>query len=332
MQGVCSCTTLDCVSGSVYDDTPSEPAGYDSRPPPDGQGPWDPDKIWYCDGSCGGGSDYCTEGNSCRGAEYGSCSGTINRCNGGNATGYSASRTPDRTIHRWTCRGIAGGPNAPCEVIRDHTRPCDPVTDRVHGQCGSNFGDCTAGDYEPASNQSWVCRGICGGTDDECDSPNSNREDGSCGPTFNSCPTGTLQTVNSSEWNCLGVNGGSNAPGCAVIEHGVCGSSQGTCYQGTSSGNTNPVDLPGRQWWGGRHLYFRGMRRQQHHLRCRHPCQYHRVSPVALSGQQHRQQLGRCVLRGGPVRPRAGRLRSGHLLGQHQPVGLRGLGIDQLRR
>ena len=245
VQGVCSCTTLDCVSGSVYDATPSEPAGYDSRPPPDGQGPWDPDKIWYCDGSCGGGSDYCTEGNSCRGAESGSCRGTINRCNGGNATNYSASRTLDQTIHRWTCRGLNGGSNASCEVIHDHTRPCDPTTDRVHGQCGSNFGDCTAGNYEFASNQSWVCRGICGGTDDECDSPNSNREDGSCGNTFNDCPTGTLQPVNSSEWNCLGINGGSNALGCTVPVNGVCGSSQGTCYQGTSSGNTNPWTCQG---------------------------------------------------------------------------------------
>ena len=329
VQGVCSCTTLDCVSGSVYDATPSEPAGYDDRPPPDGQGPWDPDKIWYCDGSCGGGFDYCTEGNSCRGAESGSCSGTINRCNGGNATNYSASRTLDQTTHRWTCRGINGGSNDSCEVINTHTRPCDPSTDRVNGQCGTNFGDCTAGNYEFASNQSWICRGICGGTDDECDSPNSNREDGSCGPTFNSCPTGTLQTVNSSEWKLSGRQRRQQCDGVRRHRARCLRQSSGRLLSRDVLGQHQSVDLPGRQWWGGRHLYFRGMRRQQHHLRCRHPCQYHRVSPVALSGQQHRQHVGRCVLRGGPVRSRAGRLRSGHLLRQHQPVGLRGLGIDQ---
>ena len=242
-QGLCSCTG--CTSGTDIDTTPPEPPGYDDRPPPDGQGPWDPTETWVCRASCGGVSDSCTEGSACRGPEPGSCSSTINRCSGGNSTNYSASRTLDQTIHRWTCRGLNGGSNVSCEVIHDHTRPCDPTTDRVNGQCGTNFGDCTAGNYEFASNQSWVCRGICGGTDDECDSPNSNREDGSCGNTFNDCPTGTLQPVNSSEWNCLGINGGSNALGCTVPVNGVCGSSQGTCYQGTSSGNTNPWTCQG---------------------------------------------------------------------------------------
>ena len=332
VDGVCGCAALSCSSGTVDDQTPSEPSGWDSRPPPDGDGPWDPPHEWYCDGRNGGGWDYCVEGSSCPSPVSGSCSGTINRCSNGNAAGLTTISDPDETIYRWTCRGIAGGSNDSCEVIHSHPRPCDPTTDRVNGQCGPNFGDCTAGNYEPASNQSWVCRGICGGTDDECDSPDSNREDGACGPTLNNCAQGSYQSVSGPTWNCLGVNGGSNATGCAVIEHGVCGSPQGACYQGTSSGNTNPWTCQGANGGAGRHLYFRGMRRQQHHLRCRHPCQYRRVSPVALSGQQHRQQLGRCVLRGGPVRSRAGRLRSGHLLGQHQPLGLRGLGIDQLRR
>ena len=253
VQGVCSCTTLDCVSGSVYDATPSEPAGYDDSPPPAGQGPWDPDKIWYCDGSCGGGSDYCTEGNSCPGPEPGRCSGTINRCADGNATNYSASRTLDETIHRWTCRGINGGSNASCEVRHDHTRPCDPNTDRVHGQCGSNFGACTAGDYEPASDQSWVCRGICGGTDDDCGVTTPPVVDGACGDTtiLDDCADGNPQSVSGTSWICQGSNGGNDEP-CTLtqpIVNGRCGTGSGTnigdCSAGTSSGTTNPWTCDG---------------------------------------------------------------------------------------
>ena len=50
VEGVCSCSAGSCTSGSAYDVTPSEPSGYDSRPPPDGSGPWDPDEKWWCDG------------------------------------------------------------------------------------------------------------------------------------------------------------------------------------------------------------------------------------------------------------------------------------------
>ena len=245
VDGVCSCSTLACSSGSVQDITPPEPNGYDDRPPPDGQGPWDPDKEWLCVGRDGGGVDYCYEGSSCPSPVSGSCSGTINRCSNGNAAGLTTISDPDLTIYRWTCRGIAGGSDDSCEVRRPHQRPCDPTVDRVNGQCGTNFGDCTAGAYEFASNLSWICRGFCGGTDDECDSPNSNREDGACGPTLNNCAQGSYQSVSGPTWNCLGVNGGSNATGCAVIEHGVCGSPQGACYQGTSSGNTNPWTCQG---------------------------------------------------------------------------------------
>ena len=254
VQGVCSCTVNQCASGDPDPQPdPPPPSGYDDRPPPDGQGPWDPDDTWYCDGRCGGGSDYCTEGNSCRPVEPGSCSGTINRCNGGNATGYSASSTPDRTIHRWTCRGINGGPNAPCEVIRDHPRPCDPVTDRVNGQCGTNFGDCTAGNYEFASNQSWVCRGICGGTDDDCGVTTPPVVDGACGDTtiLNSCADGNPDSVSGTSWICRGSNGGSDEP-CTLtqpIVDGRCGIGSGTnfgdCSAGTSSGNTNPWTCDG---------------------------------------------------------------------------------------
>ena len=245
VDGVCGCAALSCSSGTVDDQTPSEPPGWDSRPPPDGDGPWDPPHEWYCDGRNGGGWDYCVEGSSCPSPVSGNCSGTINRCSSGNAGSLTTIREDDQTTYRWTCRGIAGGSNDSCEVINTHTRPCNTSTDRVNGACGTNFGDCTAGTYEFASNLSWICRGACGGTDDECDSPNSNREDGACGPTRNNCAQGSYQSVSGPTWDCLGVNGGSNATGCAVIEHGVCGSSQGTCYQGTSSGNTNPWTCQG---------------------------------------------------------------------------------------
>ena len=52
-----------------------------ARPPPDGDGPWDPPHEWYCDGRDGGGGwDYCVEGSSCPSPVSGNCSGTINRC------------------------------------------------------------------------------------------------------------------------------------------------------------------------------------------------------------------------------------------------------------
>ena len=254
VQGVCSCTVNQCASGDPDPQPdPPPPSGYDPRPPPDGQGPWDPDDTWYCDGRCGGSWDYCTEGNSCRGVEPGSCSGTINRCSLGNATNYSASRTLDETIHRWTCRGINGGSNASCEVRHDHTRPCDPNTDRVHGQCGSNFGACTAGDYEPASDQSWVCRGICGGTDDDCGVTTPPVVDGACGDTtiLDDCADGNPQSVSGTSWICQGSNGGNDEP-CTLtqpIVNGRCGTGSGTnigdCSAGTSSGTTNPWTCDG---------------------------------------------------------------------------------------
>ena len=161
VDGVCSCTTLRCTSGSVDDVTPSEPPGYDSRPPPDGSGPWDPDALWYCDGSCGGGWDYCQEGSSCPSPVNGSCSNTTNRCSSGNAGGLTTIRADDRTTYRWTCRGIAGGSDDPCTVINTHTRPCDPATDRVVGACGSSFGVCNAGD--PANSRPATCHGSVAG-------------------------------------------------------------------------------------------------------------------------------------------------------------------------
>ena len=47
VQGLCSCTVnqdAHQVTRISHTGPTSEPSGYDSRPPPDGQGPWDPDR------------------------------------------------------------------------------------------------------------------------------------------------------------------------------------------------------------------------------------------------------------------------------------------------
>ena len=153
VDGVCSCTTLDCESGSVDDVTDySEPSGWDSRPPPDGDGPWDPDnadKEWYCDGQCGGGWDYCQEGSSCPNPVDGICSGIIHRCSDGNAGSQATIREDEQTTYRWTCRGIAGGSNDNCQVIHSHQPPCNPVTDRVRTlSAGPTIGTCDCGRHQ----------------------------------------------------------------------------------------------------------------------------------------------------------------------------------------
>ena len=256
VDGVCSCTTLDCASGTVDDVTDySEPSGWDSRPPPDGDGPWDPnnaDKKWYCDGRCGGGWDYCEEGSSCPGPVDGRCSGIIHRCIDGNAGPLTTTPEDDQTTYRWTCRGIAGGSDDPCVVINTHPRICDPVTDRVDAICGTNFGTCDAGDIRPEDlapgTLSWICRGICEGNDDKCGIGTPNPH-GVCGTSFNTCAPGSrLQTVDSSTWNCLAPDPpgtGNDARGCCAPVNGMCGSSQGTCAPGTPSGNTNPWTCQG---------------------------------------------------------------------------------------
>ena len=245
VQGVCGSSANSCVSGDL-DTDPEEPDPPDPPDPlPPGWTPPDPPpERWWCDGRNGGSSDFCREGDSVS-PRNGSCSGTINRCSGGNAGSLTTIREDDQTTYRWTCRGIAGGSNASCEVIHTHTRPCVPATDRENGACGSSYLDCTSGVSEQAGARSWICRGICGGTDDECEVADDTTENGACGPTLNNCAQGSYQSVSGPTWNCLGVNGGSDATGCAVIEHGVCGSPQGACYQGTSSGNTNPWTCQG---------------------------------------------------------------------------------------
>ena len=133
VQGVCGSSANDCRSGDL-DTDPEEP---DPPDPPDPlplgwTAPDPPPERWWCDGECGGSSDFCTEGNSVS-TPSGSCSGTINRCSSGNSGGLTTIREDHQTTYRWTCRGIAGGSNDSCEVINAHPPPCNPVTDRVNG-------------------------------------------------------------------------------------------------------------------------------------------------------------------------------------------------------
>ena len=253
VSGACGSGLGRCSSGTRdnFDNPGPEPA-----PPswdPDVDGPWTPPPpppaTWWCVGSCGGDLDFCTEGDGAT-PVTGNCSGTINRCSAGNARGLSVNRGLDRTRYTWTCRGINGGSSDSCEVIHNHPRPCNPATDRVNGSCGTALNTCTAGNPDPAGARSWVCRGVCGGTDAPCANPGGGVTNGVCGATLNNCAAGSFQSVSGPTWNCLGDDPdpavtSDDALGCAVIENGVCGSSQGACLQGTPSGNTNPWTCQG---------------------------------------------------------------------------------------
>ena len=255
VDGVCSCTTNQCTSGN-RDLDPDEP---DPPDPPDPLPPgWTPPppppERWTCEGRRGGSTIICTEGSSCPSPVNGSCSGTINRCSNGSAAGYTRVSGADQTAHRWTCRGHAGGSNASCEVINYHPTSCDPVADRVNGACGTNLNTCNAGFLEAVSNQSWLCRGRCGGTDADCDVtvPPPTPPDGACGDALNTCANGTYQYVPGSTWNCLAPNppgGGIDALGCEEVVHGTCrrgiSTVPGDCISGTASGTTNPWTCQG---------------------------------------------------------------------------------------
>ena len=257
VDGACGSSSGSCSSGtqSNFVDPPPdpEPPGWDPRPPPDGDGPWnppppDPD-TWNCRGSCGGGSDSCTEGDAATSVS-GSCSSTIRRCSAGNAGSLTVTRRPDETTYTWTCSGINGGGNDSCTVTHTHTRPCVPATDRENGACGSTLNSCTGGTPETAGPKSWICRGICGGTDDLCSNTGGGVTNGVCGATLNNCAAGSFQSVSGPTWNCLGNDPDAtvtsdDALGCAVIVNGSCGTTQGACARGTSSGNTNPWTCQG---------------------------------------------------------------------------------------
>ena len=251
-EGVCSCSTGICASGGYQDDTPSEPSGYDSRPPPDGSGPWDPDEQWFCLGSCGGSSDYnCTEGGACP-SPSGICSSTINRCIQGNSTGFSRDRNdPDFTIYTWTCEGINGGSDDPCRIREDH--PIDTLEDGACGTADNPTNGCAAGIYDDIPGATWRCLGRFGGRDSPiCGGVTPPDPDAVCGTADNAvvgCLEGNYQDVSGPTWNCIAQGTGNDVMGCVEIVNGRCGRPNiGDCADGVSSdpsGNTNPWDCAG---------------------------------------------------------------------------------------
>ena len=262
-EGVCGCSANSCSSG-ILDTDPEEPDPPDPPDPlPPGWTPPDPPpERWWCDGSNGGRSDFCTEGNDCPPPVInGVCRNAnnninnINKCVRGNAVAQATLRTDEQTTYRWTCNGINGGANAPCSATFTHVPPCNPVTDRVNGVCGPIYGDCNAGTPEEGT-RSWLCLGECGGNDSPICTVNG-PVDGACGDTtmLNSCvPGSTLQPVSGTSWICEGSNGGSDEP-CTLtqpIVDGRCGTGSmttiGDCSAGISSdpsGNTNPWECRG---------------------------------------------------------------------------------------
>ena len=98
---------------------------------------------------------------------------------------------------------MADGSNASCEEIISHPVICNPVTDRVNGACGTSLNTCNPGDSQGRQcNESWLCRGICGGTDANCDHNCAvcrlMPPDGDCGDTLNTCANGPYQSVSGS--------------------------------------------------------------------------------------------------------------------------------------
>ena len=245
-EGVCSCSTGICASGGYQDDTPSEPSGYDSRPPPDGSGPWDPDEQWFCLGSCGGSSDYnCTEGGACP-SPSGICSSTINRCIQGNSAGFSRDQNdPDFTIYTWTCRGIAGGSDDPCRIRVDH--PQDTREDGACGTADNSTNGCAAGIYRDIPGATWFCLGRFGGNNSPLCGGTTTDPDAVCGTADNAvvgCLEGNYQDVSGPTWNCIAQGTGNDVMGCVEIVNGRCGRPNiGDCADGVSSdpsSNTNP--------------------------------------------------------------------------------------------
>ena len=112
----------------------------------------------------------------------------------------------------------------------------------VNGRCGRpNIGDCADGvSSDPSGNTNpWVCAGSNGGTDATC-------YHGECGAANNTCVPGIgtpNNIVGSAEWLCEGnIAGNADDTRCVIA---VCGDTQGTCDEGTRSGNTNPWDCTG---------------------------------------------------------------------------------------
>ena len=133
------------------------------------------------------------------------------------------------TSTTWNCLGINSGNNASYTLINPS----------VNGVCGQpNIGDCSVGTSSGTTNP-WTCQGSNGGANATC-------YHGECGAANNTCVPGKgtpNNIVGSAEWLCEGnIVGNADDTRCVIA---VCGDTQGTCDEGTPSGNTNPWDCTG---------------------------------------------------------------------------------------
>ena len=182
---------------------------------------------WICEGQCAP-DDLCTVD----GPVDGACGDTtiLNSC----ALG-STLQTVSGTS--WICQGSNGGNNANCTLTQ-------PI---VNGRCGTgsgtNFGDCSAGTSSGNTNP-WTCDGINGGVDVTC-------EFGVCNDTTTPpCDVGDFVNITGTpEWRCEG-NIDNTLVDNATCVIAVCGDTQGTCDEGTSSGTTNPWTCEGGANYG----------------------------------------------------------------------------------
>ena len=176
---------------------------------------------WTCPGSNGGTDATCV---------FGECDGANNTCVQG---------TPNNIVGslEWLCEGNIAGSTA------DNAR-C------VIAVCGDTQGTCDEGTASVNNNQ-WTCQGGAAG---------STADDvacyvGACGTVDThpqGCTSGDWEHVDDTAtdvlWNC---NGSYHDPIVTAddiqctLGVPICGPTQGTCDQGTPSGNTNPWDCSG---------------------------------------------------------------------------------------
>ena len=176
---------------------------------------------WICEGQCAP-DDLCTVD----GPVDGACGDTtiLDDCAAGSPQSVSGTS--------WICQGINGGNDEPCTLTQ-------PI---VNGRCGTgsgtNIGDCSAGTSSGTTNP-WTCDGINGGVDVTC-------EFGVCNDTTTPpCDVGDFENITGTlEWRCEG-NINNTLVDNATCVIAVCGRTQGTCDEGTASGNTNPWTCAG---------------------------------------------------------------------------------------
>ncbi len=106
-----------------------------------------------------------------------------------------------------------------CAAARINITVANPA---VNGRCGASHYQCSAGtsasNSNNATNYTWRCNGISGGSNASCSETKIN---GSCGTTANTCSAGSVAGVSQNGtqyiWSCNSPNGGSNASCSANI-------------------------------------------------------------------------------------------------------------------